>query len=333
MAAYGAGDVVAGVGNTDNLPNFVGEMFKLSPIDTPLLTLIGGLTGGLSARQSVFTWQDTIHRSPALQSIAEGADATFGSQKRNERRNVTAIHQYGVELTYTKQSSTGLLGSTGATPDIAATSILGNQPVQDEMSWQLQIKIEQAALDVELMFLTGTFTYPASTAARQTQGVVGVVDAATTTNWTATSGQTVDRTVINDLSKKLFDNGAKMQNCILMVPSLGKVDIGNAYALSSTGWNIQPRSYSVFGVNVTDIETEFARYPVVVNRHLDVNTALILELDILGPCFLPMPGKGHFFLEPLAKSGSYDRAQLYGDIGLKYGPAGWHAKAHNLHAV
>jgi hypothetical protein len=33
-------------GTTFNLPNFVGELFELTPADTPFLSAIGGLTGG-----------------------------------------------------------------------------------------------------------------------------------------------------------------------------------------------------------------------------------------------------------------------------------------------
>lgn len=332
MAAYGITDQVSGQGAVHDLPNFVGELFRLSPVEAPLLTLIGGLTGGMGVTAPVFTWQDTLHRAGALQAVAEGADATFSSQKRNEKKNVTAIHQYGVEITYTKQASTGLLGSGGTTPTVAATSILGGQPVMDEMGFQTQIKIEQAALDVEIMFLTGTYSWPNAGTARQTQGIIGAVAAATTTDYVADTGRTADRGVINDLAKKAYDEGAKLVNPILMTNSLGKVEIGDDYAVNSTGgWNLQPRSYNVFGVNVTDLETEFVRLPVVLNRHLDEDTILLLDLAQMAPCFLPSRG-GHFFLEPLAKSGSYDRLQLYGDIGLKYGPAGWHAKAINLHA-
>jgi hypothetical protein len=168
----------------------------------------------------------------------------------------------------------------------------------------------------------------ASRAARQTQGIIGAVDAATTTDWTG-SDQANGRVVINDLSQKLYDNGAKMRNCVFMVGSQDKLDLGADFALTASGWNVQPRSYNVFGVNVTDIETEFGKYPVVLNRHLPANTVLVLDLAFMAPCFLPSAG-GHFFLEPLAKSGSYDRAQLYGDIGLKYGPGGWHALASDL---
>ena len=64
----------------------------------------------------------------------------------------------------------------------------------------------------------------------------------------------------------------------LMVGSNSKLQLGDSYAALDGGWNVQPRSYSVFGVNVTDLETEFGRYPVVLNRHLDVDTVLIVDL-------------------------------------------------------
>ncbi len=339
MPAYGAGDQVAGQGQATNLPNFVGELFKLSPLETPFLSMIGGKTGGIPTPSPVFTWQDTLHRTPAIQANDEGADATFVSQKRAERRNVVAIHQYGVELSYTKQGATGILGAQNVgmdTPPLAANqavSILGNQPVQTEMSWQLQIKIEQCALDVEVMFLNGTYAYPNDETARQTQGIVGAVSADTTTTYAAASDQALTRDAVNDISKKLFDNGAKWYDVVLMINSLSKLDLGNDYALNSSGWNVQPRSYNRFGVNVTDIETEFHQYPVVLNRHISQDQALFVDLGICNPRFLPIPGKGHFFLEPLSKLGSYDRAQLYGEIGLEYGPSGWHGLADNLHDV
>ena len=202
------------------------------------------------------------------------------------------------------------------------------------MAWQLQIKIEQAALDVEILFLEGVFAYANTGDDRQTDGIVTSVSADTTTDYVALLDTKASRAVINDLSKKLYDNGAPMRNCVIMVNSQSKLDLGDSYILDTGGaWNVQPRSYSVFGVNVTDLETEFGRYPVVLNRHLDVDTVLIVDLDVCSPFFMPIPGKGHFFLEPLAKLGSYDRAQLYGEIGLKYGPSGWHAKAINLNTA
>lgn len=340
MAAYGTTNQpaaavptggVAGFG-TWNLPNFVGELFRLSPLETPFLSLIGGLSGGMSISAPHFVWQDTLHRAPALthasRGLIEGDDAVFSVQSRTERQNVTEIFQYGVELTYTKQAATGLLGTSGGTPTIGAENILGTQPVQNEMAWQLQIKLEQAALDAEIAFLTGTFAYPADGTARRTQGIIGAItdialDADLAANFGVTAPAPVTGAILlEQLGQSLYDNGAPMRNMVVMVSSAAKRLISAAY----TNSNAQPRDRSVFGVNVTDIVTNFGTFPLVLNRHLAATTVLALELSVLAPCFLPIPGKGHFFLEPLAKSGSYDRQQLYGEIGLRYGPQGWHAK-------
>ncbi len=350
MAAYGTGNQpaaaiptggAAGHG-TWNLPNFVGELFKLSPLETPLLSMIGGMSGGMQIAAPQFTWQDTLHRAPALtatdRTAIEGDDAKFQVQSRSERVNVAEIFQYGVELTYTKQAATGLLGTSGGTPGTGAENILGTQPVQDEMSWQLQVKLEQAALDCEISFLTGTFAYPADGTARQTQGIVGAIttiakDTDAAADWsTAATAIIKGKQLVNETALALYVNGAPLSgNYVVMVGGNSKLLISSDF--QEGNGNISPRSYNVFGVNVTDIETDFGRFPIALNRHLNVETVLFLNLDVLAPCFLPIPGKGHFFLEPLAKSGSYDRQQLYGEIGLKYGPEGWHAKVVNFDGI
>ena len=39
---------VSGLGDSYDLPNFVGELFNITPSDTPFLSAIGGMTGGKS---------------------------------------------------------------------------------------------------------------------------------------------------------------------------------------------------------------------------------------------------------------------------------------------
>jgi hypothetical protein len=350
MAAYGTTNQpasavpaggLAGWG-TFNLPNFVGELFKTSPLETPLLSTIGGMSGGESIASVKFSWQTTQHRAPALQggpadrTFIEGDDATFQVQDRSEIVNVAEIFQYGVELTYSKQAASGMLSAAGlgalAVP--VSAQVLGNQPVQDEMAWQLQIKLEQCALDLEIAFLTGTLAYAANGTTRATQGISGAVAAATSLD-----GQLIadfpgaahivnGDEAVNVLAQAMFDEGAPLRNVQIHMGSAVKRDVSSSF--QGGNGNISPRSYNKFGVNATEIETDFGNFPMVLNRHIAVETMIAIEMDVTKPCFMPIPGKGHFFLEPLAKSGSYDRQQLYGEIGLKYGPPGWHGKVDNL---
>jgi len=336
MAAYGAGDQVAGQAGTWNLPNFPGELFFLSPRDTPLLTLIGGMTGGRSLRTTQFTWQDTLHRAPADQVIAEGAAATFSTQKRAERKNVVQIFHYGIEITYSKQAAidligTSLAGSPSAVAGVTAAAWGGqSQPVADEMSFQTRIKIEQAALDVEWAFLNNTFANPNDGSARQTQGIIGHI---TTVANSAVGLVTVVtgagmRNVVNKLVQDVYINGGQLVNPVLMVNPVDVVYVSNDF--QQNNGNIAPRSETRFGVKVMTIVTNFAEIGIVINRHLAAGTALLLDLSLLSPAFMPIPGKGHFFVEPIAKLGSYDRVQLYGEIGLQLGPEGQHGKATGI---
>lgn len=350
MAAYGTGNQpaaavptggAAGFGSW-NLPNFVGELFRLSPMETPFLSMIGGLSGGKSLTSPQWTWQDTLHRAPALsgtgRTLVEGDDAVFTAQSRTERVNVVEIFQYGVELTYSKQAATGLLGTVGASPAVDAENILGTQPVQNEMAWQLQIKLEQAALDAEIAFLTGTFAHPNDGTARRTQGLIGAIttvakDGDLAADWSTAAGTAIaGKQMVNETALALFENGAPLSgNYGIMVGGASKLLVSGDFQGSSG--NVMPRSYNKFGVNITDIETDFGLFPIILNRHLPAETVLFVDFDICSPAFMPIPGKGHFFLEPLAKSGSYDRQQLYGEAGLEYGPEGWHAKVTDFDGV
>jgi hypothetical protein len=45
---------------------------------------------------------------------------------------------------------------------------------------------------------------------------------------------------------------------------------------------------------------------------------------------MDVPGRGHFFVEPLAKTGAQEKVQLYGEIGLAYGAERHHGVLKNL---
>jgi hypothetical protein len=62
---------------------------------------------------------------------------------------------------------------------------------------------------------------------------------------------------------------------------------------------------------------------------MPAGTVVAASLEELAPRFLSVPGKGHFFWEPLAKVGAAENSQLYGEIGLEYGNEMKHAKIVN----
>lgn len=93
-----------------------------------------------------------------------------------------------------------------------------------------------------------------------------------------------------------------------------------------TDKNYQETTRDVGGVSVQSIETDFGRINVMLDRDVPADHLGFAHLGMCMPQFLLVPGKGFFFVEPLAKTGSYEAYQLYGEIGLKYGDEAAHAK-------
>lgn len=97
-----------------------------------------------------------------------------------------------------------------------------------------------------------------------------------------------------------------------------------------TDKNYQESSRTVGGVAVNTIRTDFGTLNLMLDRHMASAALQVASLDMCMPVYQEIPGKGHFFAEPLARTGAKDRSQLYGEVGLAFG----NEKAHgNVLAV
>ena len=306
---------VSGLGDSYDLPNYVGELFNVTPNDTPFLSAIGGMTGGKSVTSKQFTWQTVDNATAAQTVVVEGADATFAERSRSEVTNVTQIMQYGVHVSYTKQAATG---------NLSGESILGNQPVQDELAFQLDMAMKRAARDIEFSFLQGTYVADTDVStARKTRGML----AAITTNERAAAGGQLAQGDVNTVLKAMADSGAPFEQPVMFANAYQKQKLSSIY---SSALSLAPRDRNIGGVNITTIETDFGEIGIVYDRHMPADDIIIADLAFCKPVFLDIPGKGHFFAEPLAQTGSAYKFQIYGEVGLEYGPEQFHGKITNL---
>ena len=67
---------LTGIGTTFNEPNYHGELFALTPTETPLLSMTGGLSGGRQSSSTQFEWQTYDLRNPDIRPRLEGADVS-----------------------------------------------------------------------------------------------------------------------------------------------------------------------------------------------------------------------------------------------------------------
>lgn len=303
-------------GTTYNLPNYVGELYAASPEDTPLLSSIGGLTGGESAGATLFEWQGYDLRDAADdRQRLEGANAPDGDERvRFNASNVLEIHQESVEISYTKQGATRQRGAGDAAVTVGSTVIPA-----DELAWQLAQQFKQIARDVEKTFITGTYVRPSTNgSARQTRGLLEAIS----TN--AASGELTEDSVM-DLFQEVWTNGGiqEGETRTVIVNAKLKRALTKVF-IKDAGYKEESRN--VGGVNLQTFDTDFGRANIMLNRYMPVDELAVVSLEELAPVFLEVPGKGHFFAEPLAKTGSADKVQIYGEIGLKYGNERKHGK-------
>jgi hypothetical protein len=195
---------ITGMGTTFNLPNYTGELFALTPADTPVLSAIGGLTGGGMTTSVEFEWETYDLRDPAQRTRLEGADAPTAEERvRANVTNVCQVHQEQVSVSYTKQAAIGQVASPQSAP---FNHNGGDNPVTNELDWQVAQTLKQMALDINYSFINGAYVKPTSNAtARQTKGLLAAVTTNRIAKGATTSGATSATDTITSTAHGLVD--------------------------------------------------------------------------------------------------------------------------------
>ncbi len=301
------------------LPNFAGELFTADSINTPLLTMTGGLTGGFKSTNFEFPtaslYSFPAAAQPAITETASRTAPAASNVVRSQVTNVTQIHQEAIEVTYVKQSNGGRMSGLNTAGQV--------NNVQDEINWQIARKLEKIARDVEFSMVQGVYALAANAGQfSNTRGLRAT---------TALAGGTVVNAGAVILSKALMDSlflnmynaGAVFKNLVLYVPGSVAQRLSAIYAYA-------PMDRQVGGVAIKQILTDFGPVGIVVSRFAVALEVLAIEVSVVAPVFQEVPGKGILFYEPLAKTGASESGQLFGQIGCDHGPAFMHGRMWNF---
>ncbi len=312
---------VTGVGTSWNLPNYAGELFTADASQTPLLSMIGSLTGGRQTTSSEFPTAVLFDYPQASQPGISESDSVTAPQSslitREQETNVVQIHQEVINLTYMKMSNSGNMSGLN--------SSYGNS-VDDEKAFQIHHKLVKIARDVEHSFLNGEFNKATSANdANKTRGLIELTKNGTTID---AGGSVLSKTMLDSLYRSMAENGAYFDNMVMFLPAYQKQMITDIYA-NQFNATMGARE-TIGGVNITQIETDFFRMGVVWDRFMPKDTVLIADVNHIAPVFQAVPEKGVIFEEQLAKTGASDMIQIYSQIGLAHGPAFLHGSITNL---
>lgn len=306
---------VNGAGNTWNLPNYWGELFTSDAEQTPFLTMIGGLTGGLQTSNFEFPisslYSYPAAAQPAITETASLTAPTATSYVRDQQTNVTQIFHEKVSISYAKMSNSGRLSG------LNTAGASNNAP--SEKDFQIARALGKIARDIEHTALNGA--YQVATGVGVANKTRGMYAAAGTS--LAAAGAGLSKPLMQQILRDMYAAGAIFSNIVLQVNAFQKQKLSDIYGYAPTDRNVG-------GVNIKQIETDFGNLGIVLNRFNPADSIGVFEMSVVAPVTQPVPEKGNFFYEELAKSGAAEEGQIFGQFGLDHGPSFMHGKITGL---
>ncbi len=250
---------------------------------------------------------------PAISETASltAPDATVTT--REQKTNVTQIFQEAVGISYAKQSNMGTLSGLNV--------VNQQENPMNELDFQVAAKLQKVNRDIEYTFINGVYNKATSDATvNKTRGLVSAI----TSNTMAMAKKPLGLWDIAEMVKTIYGANAPTEGLCLWCDAVTLFQI-NADAVQN-GLTIVPAAREINGIALSSVVTPIGVVYLHLGECLPAGTALLLNLDVIAPVYQPVPGKGNFFLEPLAKTGAGEKYQLFGQLGLDHGPEWYHGK-------
>lgn len=293
-------------------PNYSGLLYTKSNRRTPFLNSIGAPV--ISDHVEFAVNQEYDLGDPAQPAISETASLTAPQPTtvdREQKTNVCQIFHETVGSSYAHESNMGTL---------SGINVAGQKPnPQAELVWQIARRMEKIANDINYTFLNGTFNKATTDATiNKTRGMLAAVETNTETF------STLSRADIIKILSDVFASGGVVDGGILTMNAAMKVALTALYE-DASGF-VLPASRTVGGVSIDQIVTDFGTVGVTIDQMMPADTILFYNPLVIRPVEMYVPGKGNFFYEELSKVGAGTTGQIFGQIGLDYGPEWYHAK-------
>lgn len=296
--------------------NYSGMLFNKGNVRTPLSSIIGSKAKTTNHVEFVTGQEYTSGGDGEQPAISETASLTAPDASvvtREQKTNVTQIFHESVGISYGKQSNMGTLNGIN----------IENQQANpmNELDFQVAAKIQKVNRDIEFTFINGVFNKATKDSeANKTRGLVPAI----TSNVTAMGKKPLGLWDIADMVKKIYGANAPTDGLCLWCDAVTLFQV-NADAVQN-GLTVVPAAREVNGIALSSVITPIGVVYLYLGECLPAGTALLMNLDVIAPVHQPVPGKGNFFLEPLAKTGAGEKYQLFGQIGLDHGPEWYHGK-------
>jgi len=312
-------------GNADTvaLPNYAGELFVIGNQyrKTPLLSMTGGLTGGRTTGTDTFVMGNFITLDAASQTYTVTETGSLTAPASDiyapaQKTNYIELHQRRFTFSYKKRSMMNAIGGE---------AIVGEGVVNmGDMQKQRDIHLAQLAIDLEYSMLLGAGTDP--TTAGTNGKTTGVITAMVNDGSTEIDGASgvLSKDLMNQLEVAVLGQTGSMQTPVIFAGAFQIQQLVDIYGYAPDSWNVG-------GVTLRTINLPtIGPCGVVYDPVMATDDLALLDVAKIAPVFMPVPGKGTVFFEPLGTTGAGESEQLYCQFGVDYTNADLHGYIKDL---
>ena len=267
------------------------EIKLVSPTDTPLTTMLMARGQVEKATDITVTWRERELNTNRGTLKMEGADAgEVITSTRGSLNNVCQIIEKVTQVSGTARA-------------------LKPKGIGDTFDAEVQDRLIETKRDLEWYFLNGTKTLESDGTPRQMAGLINLVNA---NNVVTTAGVLTENHILDAL-QKMWDKGAQGEYFAFVNATQKRAINALAKADGNVRWVVDNGSVAnKYGIAVSQIVTDFGTVNLVLDRYMDNNSILIVDLDEVKIAELRPT-----FYEDLPKAGDYYKGHIINESTIK----------------
>lgn len=267
------------------------EIALVSPTDTPLTTLLMGRGQVVPAHDITVTWRERELNTQRGTLRLEGADA-------------------GEVITSTRKSLSNVCQIIEKVTQVSGTArSLNPKGIGDVFDAEVNDRLIETKRDLEWYMLNGTKTLESDGTPRQMAGLMNLVNEA---NVIETKGALTEEHFLDAL-QKMWEKGAQGEYFAFVNATQKRAINALAKAEGNVRFTLENGSvHNIMGISVSKIVTDFGEVNLVLDRYMDNNGILIVDLDEVEIAELRPT-----FYEDLPKAGDYFKGHVINEGTIK----------------
>lgn len=267
------------------------EIALVSPTDTPLTTMLMARGQIVKANDITVTWRERELNNQRGTLRLEGAEA--GEVIKSTRGTLDNVCQIIEKVT-------AVSGTAEA---------LNPKGIGSSFDSEVNDRLIETKRDLEWYYLNGVKTLESDGTPRQMAGLMNLVNDA---NVVQTKGALKEEHILDAL-QKMWDKGAQGEYFAFVNATQKRAINAIAKAEGNVRWVLDNGSTAnKYGIAVSQIVTDFGTVNLVLDRYMDANGILIVDLDEVEIAELRAT-----FFEKLPKAGDYHKGHVINESTIK----------------